>query len=232
MVSAPSNQPNEITGSLSDLALSDLDAAGHELLVGLHAIALGFAEHEHLPQQSILERSERRAYWHALWVALSTGDKAANFKSGDQIWQSGQFSVPPNQAELMLLDNRIVDPSAHCSVAPMQNASMMAAELVDHRLKLQLASKSQPRTILLVDAFASAGAELLTRTRKLTHVKVIATAATPQLQHWLLEQGAHHVIDYHKPWDVQLQGLGIEHISDLICLRKLDTATITALLMG
>lgn len=231
MASTPANQ-NETTGSFSDLALKDHDAAGQELLVGLHAIALGFAEHENLPQQSILQQADRRASWHALWVALSVGDKAKTFNAGDQIWQSGQFSVPPHQTEIMLLDSRIIDPTAHCSVPPMQNASLMSSELVVKRLRLNEASAEKPRTILLVDAFASAGAELLSRTKKLANVRVIATAATPQLKHWLLDHGAHHVIDYHKPWDTQLQALGISHISDLICLRKLDTATITALLTG
>lgn len=232
MVSTPANHQNETTGSFSDLVLRDHDAAGHELLVGLHAIALGFAEHENLPQQSLLQQADRRASWHALWVALSVGDKAKTFKAGDQIWQSGQFSVPPNQAEIMLLDSRIIDPSAHCSVSPMQNASLMSSELVVKRLKLNQASIDKPRTILLIDAFASAGAELLARTKKLDHVNVIATAATPQLKSWLIDQGAQHVIDYHKPWDTQLKALGISHVSDLICLRKLDTATITALLSG
>lgn len=232
MVSTPATQTNETTGSFSDLALKDHDAAGHELLVGLHAIALGFAEHENLPQQALLQQADRRASWHALWVALSVGDKANTFKAGDQIWQSGQFSAPPNQAEIMLLDSRIVDPSAHCSVSPMQNASLMSSELVVKRLKLNQASAEKPRTILLIDAFASAGAELLSRTKQLTNVTVIATAATPQLKTWLTDQGAQHVIDYYKPWDSQLQALGITHVSDLICLRKLDTATITALLTG
>ncbi|WP_025871777.1 hypothetical protein [Methylobacillus glycogenes] len=92
MVSSSANQQNETTGSFSDLVLKDHDAAGHELLVGLHAIALGFAEHENLPQQALLQQADRRASWHALWVALSVGDKARHSRPGIK---SGKVASSP-----------------------------------------------------------------------------------------------------------------------------------------
>ncbi len=44
----------------------------------------------------------------------------------------------------MLLDSRIIDPLAHCSVSPMQNASLMSSELVVKRLKLNELRQKNP----------------------------------------------------------------------------------------
>lgn len=56
--------------------------------------------------------------------------------------------------------------------------------------------------------------------RKLTGLTVIGTASRPETRDWVLDHGAHHVINHRQSWAPQLAELGIEHVTHVAGLNQ------------
>lgn len=136
--------------------------------------------------------------WSAVGVVAATGTDVQLFTTGQRVWHAGASERPGAFAEFQLVDERIVGLApAHLAfeqAAAMPLPGLTAAEaLFDH---LDIA-RAGPGHTILINGGGGAVASLavqLARTNPL--VKIIATAGSTESREWLLQIGAHYVVDH------------------------------------
>lgn len=155
------------------------------------------------------------------------GDKVTRFRPGDRVWYAGEINRPGSNAELQLVDERIVGPAPQrldfAEAAALPLTSLTAWELLFDRLKVQDADPTADNRLLVIGAAGGVGSVLLQLARQLTGFTVIATASREETRNWVLSQGAHHVIDHREPWAPQLARLGLQDVSHVIGLNATDS---------
>ena len=164
--------------------------------------------------------------WDAAAVVRAVGAKVTRFKPNDRVWYAGELNRPGSNAELQLVDERIVGPMpksiGFAEAAALPLTAITAWELLFDRLKIQHADPSNDNSLLVIGAAGGVGSILIQLARKLTGLTVIATASRPETQDWVTSLGSHHVIDHHKPWRPQLAHQGINQVSHVIGLNHTD----------
>jgi len=134
------------------------------------------------------------------------GQRAGGFAVGDRVWYAGALNRAGCNAELQLVDWRLVA-RAPQSLRPAEAAalpltSLTAWELLFDRLRLPLGQ-----------------AQLA---RQLTGLTLVATASQPEGQAWARRCGAHQVIDHQLPLRPQLEALGIDAVQWVASLSHTD----------
>src|SRR3546814_19848457 len=74
--------------------------------------------------------------------------------------------------------------------------------------------------LLVIGAAGGVGSILTQLARTLTGMTVIGTASRAETRDWVLEHGAHHVIDHRQPWAPHLAEIGIQHVTHVADLNQ------------
>ena len=151
--------------------------------------------------------------WDAVGVVESIGHAVTLFKPGDEVFYAGSIARPGYYAECSVVDERITGHKPHClsdaEAAALPLPSITAWELLFDRLGVPEGGGAG-QTLLIVGAAGGVGSILTQIARRLTQLRVIATASRPQTHQWLLDLGAHDVIDHSKPLVDELKRSGVE----------------------
>jgi NADPH:quinone reductase len=141
--------------------------------------------------------------WDASGVVRSVGREARLFKPGDEVFYAGSIARPGANAELHLVDERIVGPKPKsldwASAAALPLTAITAWEALFDRLDVKKPVPGAAAAILIVGGAGGVGSIATQLARRLTDLTVIATASRPETKAWAHEMGAHHVIDHGKP---------------------------------
>ena len=121
---------------------------------------------------------------------------------GDRVFYAGSITRPGANSELHVVDERIaaLAPSLldHSQAAALPLTAITAWELLFDRLGVAQGGGAG-QSLLVVGGAGGVGSILIQLARKLTQLKVIATASRPETRAWCLELGAHAVIDHSQP---------------------------------
>lgn len=219
--------PIDNPDSLVDLVLPEPVASGNDLLVEVKAVSVNPVDVK-VRTGSVPEAGKPRILgWDATGVVRAVGDKVTRFHPGDRVWYAGTINRPGSNAELQLVDERIVGPMPTSldfgEAAALPLTSVTAWELLFDRLKVQDADPGRENRLLVIGAAGGVGSVLLQLARELTGLTLIATASRPETTAWVTALGAHHVIDHRRPWDEQLARLGIDQVTHVIGLNHTDS---------
>lgn len=190
--------PIEAADSLVDANLPDPAApVGRDLLVRVHAVSVN-------PVDTKIRRNvdpagaDKVLGWDAAGVVVAVGPEASLFKPGDAVFYAGAIDRAGSNAELQLVDERIVGrkPSSlgFAQAAALPLTALTAWELLFDRLGV--ARGEAGGTLLVVGAAGGVGSMAIQIARKLTGLTVIGSASRPETQAWVRELGAHHVVDH------------------------------------
>jgi zinc-binding alcohol dehydrogenase family protein len=219
--------PIDHPGALLDLDLPEPVASGHDLLVEVHAVSVNPVDVKVRRSATPPDGEARVMGWDAAGVVRAVGDKVSRFKIGDRVWYAGQINRPGSNAELQLVDERIVGPAPasldFAEAAALPLTSLTAWELLFDRLKVQNADPAQDNRLLVIGASGGVGSILLQLARKLTGLTLIATASREETRAWAVARGAHHVIDHSQPWTPQLARLGYDDVTHVIGLNHTES---------
>jgi zinc-binding alcohol dehydrogenase family protein len=184
--------------SLLDVVLPDPPApTGRDLLVRVQAVSVN-------PVDTKIRRNvdpagaDKVLGWDAAGTVVAAGPEATLFKPGDAVYYAGAIDRPGSNAELQLVDERIVGrkPATldFAQAAALPLTTITTWELLFDRLGV--ARGDQHKTLLVVGAAGGVGSMAVQIARKLTGLTVIGTASRPDTQAWVRELGAHHVVDH------------------------------------
>ena len=221
------SRPIDADDVLLDIQLPEPMPGPRDLLVEVRAISVNPVD------TKVRQRAEPAAGeykvlgWDAAGVVRAVGSEVSLFRPGDEVFYAGDLTRPGSNAELQLVDERIVGakPASldFAQAAALPLTSITAWELLFERLQIAEGPGSAGQSLLIVGAAGGVGSILVQLARHLTGVTVIGTASRAETQEWVRDLGAHHVIDHGKPLSEELQRIGIGQVSHVASLTHTDS---------
>jgi zinc-binding alcohol dehydrogenase family protein len=131
-------------------------------------------------------------------VVVGVGSAVSRFEVGDEVYYAGSLDRPGTNAQYHLVDERITGhkPASlgFAAAAALPLTTITAWESLFDRFGLQADSGG---TLVVLGAAGGVGSMMVQLARALTGVTIIGTASRPESQRWVLDRGAHHVVDHH-----------------------------------
>lgn len=216
--------PIDHADALQDITLPDPVATGRDLLVEIKAISVNPVDTK-IRQNVAPEAGQWKVLgWDAAGVVRAVGPEVTHFKIGDRVWYAGDLTRAGTNAELHLVDERIVGhmPAAldFAQAAALPLTAITAWEMLFDRLQLVPGKQATDQQLLIIGASGGVGSIMVQLARRLTGVTVIGTASRPETQAWVRDLGAHHVVDHSRPLAAEVAHLG--PISHVVSLNQTD----------
>ncbi|MCY1254204.1 Zinc-type alcohol dehydrogenase-like protein [compost metagenome] len=210
--------------SLVDIVVDDPVPGPRDLLVEVKAISVNPVDTKvrrgTIPGAGIA----KILGWDVAGVVRAVGKDVTLFKPGDRVFYAGDITRPGGNAELHVVDERIVGsmPSSlsFAQAAALPLTSITAWELLFDRLEVARIDSGKNKHLLVVGAAGGVGSILVQLARKLTDLVVIGTASRPETKAWVTELGAHHVLDHSQPLASELRAAGLPDVDFVASLTE------------
>jgi zinc-binding alcohol dehydrogenase family protein len=213
--------------SLLDVDIPAPEPHGRDLRVSVRAISVNPVDTKMRMRSTPAEGSVAVLGWDVAGIVDATGPDATLFKPGDEVYYAGAIDRPGANAQLHLVDERIVGRKpkslSFTEAAALPLTSITAWELLFDRLAVRPGKSPDNRTFLIVGGAGGVGSILIQLARRLTGLTVLATASRPETRQWCLDLGAHAVIDHSKPLRAQIEALGLPPVALVASLTNTDT---------
>ncbi|KAF0093138.1 MAG: zinc-binding alcohol dehydrogenase family protein [Puniceicoccaceae bacterium 5H] len=213
--------------SLFDTELPEPPApTGHDLLVQVKAIAVNPVDTKVRAPKDKVENAPKVLGWDAAGVVQAVGPDVTAFAPGDEVFYAGDITRPGTNAELQLVDARIVGRKprnlSFAQAAAFPLVTITAWEAFFHHLALQPdGSGGQSGSILIIGGAGGVGS-IGIQLAKRAGLTVLATASREETQSWVRELGADHVIHHHEPIEPQLKAAGHEQVDYIANFHDTD----------
>jgi NADPH2:quinone reductase len=207
--------PSPITDdtSLVDIDLPEPSPEGHDILVEVKAVSVNPVDYKVRRSTPPQGTDWKVLGWDASGIVRAVGKDVTLFRPGDQVFYAGSISRPGSNAELHLVDERIVGPKPRtldwAEAAALPLTAITAWEALFERLDVTKAVPGAAPAILIVGGAGGVGSIATQIARQLTDLTVIATASRPETREWVEQLGAHHVVDHLKPLAAEVAALGL-----------------------
>ncbi|MFK7849063.1 MAG: zinc-binding alcohol dehydrogenase family protein [Rhodothermales bacterium] len=159
------------------------------------------------------DRGTKILGYDAAGVVRDVGSAVSKFSVGDEVFCAGDITRPGTNAELHVVDERIVGKKPESldfpEAAGFPLTSITAWELLFESLGVQ-EGKGQEDSLLIIGGAGGVGSILIQLAKKLTGLTVIATASRPETTAWVNKMGTDHVINHRESLVDQLKALEIE----------------------
>ena len=219
--------PADHPEALLDVELPEPPAPqDHDLLVEVRAVAVNPVDTKVRRNMPPAEGQLRIPGWDAAGVVRAVGAAVTRFAPGDRVMYAGVLHRPGSNAELQLVDERLVGPMPasldFAEAAALPLTMLTAWELLFDRLQVPRGAASSG-TLLVTGAAGGVGSALLQLARALTGLTVVGTASRAETLDRALQMGAHHVVD-HAAGDLagQVRSLGIRQTEYAASLTHTD----------
>lgn len=194
--SLPASDP----ACLVDVNLPDPPApTGQDLLVEVRAVSVNPVDFK-VRLRSDPGGAPKVLGYDAAGIVRAAGPDATLFRPGDAVFYAGDITRPGTNAELHLVDERIVGPKpsslSFAEAAAVPLTAITAWEALFDRLRIRRGEASRGGAILVVGGAGGVGSLAVQLARRLTGLRVIATAARPKSADWTRAMGAHDVVDH------------------------------------
>lgn len=211
-------------GSATEVDLPTPTATGHDLLVKVEAVALNPVDYKVRPNEG---DDPKTLGFDAAGTVVATGDEVTLFQEGDQVYYAGDITRPGSNAELQLVDERIVakaptslDASASAAI-PL--TALTAWESLFDRLNIKpdTPEANHGQSLLIIGGAGGVGS-IAIQLAKLAGLTVVATASRPESSDWCRQLGADHLINHHEDMPAQLKELGIASVDYIANFNDID----------
>jgi zinc-binding alcohol dehydrogenase family protein len=202
---------------LIDLEVPDPQPGPHDLLVEVRAISVNPVDTKVRKAGGAADGAPRILGWDAAGVVQAVGESVTFFAPGDEVWYAGDLTRPGTNAELHLVDERLVGRKprtlSYADAAALPLTAITAWELLFDRMGIERSPDAGVGDALLIIGAAGGVGSILTQlASKLTGLTVIGTASRTESRRWVADLGADHVIDHARPFRGQLEGIGIPQV--------------------
>lgn len=211
--------------SLVDCELPDPVATGHDLVVRIMAISVNPVDTKvRAPKEGSYETAKILG-WDAAGVVESVGDAVTLFAPGDEVYYAGDITRPGSNAELQLIDERLVGKKptslSFKEAAALPLTTITAWEALFDRLGI-VHDKGSATVLLIIGGAGGVGSMATQIAKTVPGLTVIATASREETVAWCKKQGADFVIDHHKPLLPQIKALNKE-VDYIFCCNNTDS---------
>ncbi|WP_039049025.1 zinc-binding alcohol dehydrogenase family protein [Comamonas thiooxydans] len=220
-------QAIDLAESLLDINLPDPVATGRDLLVEVKAVSVNPVDTKVRGSAKPVEGQDYKVLgWDASGIVKAVGPDVTLFRPGDRVWYAGSIARTGTNAELHLVDERVVGHAPEsldfAQAAALPLTAITAWEMLFDRLGIAPGKQPSNKTLLIIGASGGVGSILTQLASRLTSLTVIGTASRPETQAWVKELGAHHVIDHSQPIAAELKRIGYPVVDYIVSLTNTD----------
>jgi len=216
--------------SLLDLELPAPVPSGRDLLVEVRAVSVNPVDTKIRKRNTPRGSEPRILGFDAAGVVAGTGEEVKLFKVGDEVYYAGSNERAGSNAQLQVVDERIVGRKPASlgfpEAAALPLTSITAWELLFDRFGVARGDKPTNKmvvigeTLLIIGAAGGVGSILTQLARKLTALTIVGTASRPETTGWVHSLGAHYVVDHSYPLGDELRRTGISQVTYVASLTQ------------
>ena len=210
--------PIENPNAFLDVTLETPSPQGHDILVGVKAVAVNPVDTKVRAPKDTVEPSPRVIGFDASGVVEAVGPDVTLFKVGDAVYYAGDITRSGTNQEFHLVDERIVGHKptslSHAEAAALPLTTITAYEAFFDRLGIDRDGADKGQTILIIGAAGGVGS-IGIQLAKQAGLTVIATASRPETSAWVQDLGADHVINHREDMVAQVRALGMHHVDHI-----------------
>jgi len=192
--------PIDDPASLQDVDLPDPTPRSQDLLIRVEAVSVNPVDVKKRRGgygRGLPSGQPRVLGYDGAGTVVGMGEDVEGFEIGDEVWWAGDATRDGSNAELQAVDHRIVSrrPSSvsAAEAAALPLTALTAWEgLFDH-LRL---NREDAGTLLVVGGAGGVGSVLIQIAKRLTALRVIATASREESASWCRRLGADAVVDH------------------------------------
>src|SRR6478672_11268206 len=211
--------------SLTDVELPTPEAKGRDLLVRIRAVAVNPVDTKVRAPKDKVETEPKILGWDAAGVVEAVGGEVTSFQVGDEVYYAGSVIRQGCDAELHLVDERIVGRKpkslSFAEAAAMPLTTITAWEALFDRMGV-LRERKGTASLLILGGAGGVGSIAIQLGRQIAGLRVIATASRPETVAWCRELGADEVIDHRLPLQEELRRTGDGEVSYILCCNSLE----------
>ena len=217
--------PTLSDSSLQAIELPDPVATGHDILVAVEAISVNPVDTKIRANVSP-DTGYKVIGWDAVGTIKAVGDKVSLFNVGDRVFYAGDLTRQGSNAELQLVDERIVGLAptslSNSEAAALPLTSITAWELLCDRLPIEKSQNNKPASVLVIGAAGGVGSILVQLAKQLTNLTVVGTAAREESANWLKDLGVDHVLEHSKNLNEQRLAADLSEFDYVVSLTHTD----------
>lgn len=200
---------------------------GRDLLIKIKAISVNpvdFKIRQNSAKDTILE-TPKVIGWDAVGTVEAVGEGVSLFKTGDEVYYAGDLTRSGSNTEYQLIDERIVglkpEKLTNAEAAAMPLTALTAWESLYDRIRIS-EQKDEGKSILIIGGAGGVGSIAIQLAKKISGLKVIATASRAETKDWCKAIGADVVVDHQNlVEDVHAAGLKeVDFILDFVDLNS------------
>jgi zinc-binding alcohol dehydrogenase family protein len=218
--------PSTDPACLVDVDLPDPTPTGRDLLVRVEAVSVNPVDTKLRRLAAPTPGMPRVLGFDVAGVVEAVGPDASLFAPGQRVWYAGARQRQGANAELHLVDERLVGrmPASldFAQAAAMPLTTITAWESLFDRLQIPTGQPDQPGTLLVTAAAGGVGSIAVQLAKCLTAARVVATASRPDSRAQALALGADLVIDHAQPISAQLAEAGIRWVDWIFSISHTD----------
>lgn len=216
------NLPISDPASLVDLELPVPVPGEHDLLVRVEAVSVNPVDIK-VRKNSDPGGEPKILGYDAAGVVVAVGGAVTLFRPGDEVWYAGSIARAGTNAQFHLVDERITGPKpaslGFAAAAALPLTTLTAWESLFDRLRLTSTSTG---TLLVLGAAGGVGSILVQLARHLTDLEIIGTASRAESRQYVLDRGAHRVVDHHDDLAAALPD-GVDYLFTPFSAGMIDT---------
>jgi len=148
----------------------------------------------------------------AAGIVKEVGSQTTRFRPGDEVFYAGDITRPGTNAAFHVVDERIVGrkPSSlgFAEAAGMPLTTITAWEILFDSFGLK-EGEGAGEALLVIGGAGGVGSIVIQLAKKLTGLKVIATASRSDTRGWVEKMGADYIVNHRNPLDEEMKALGI-----------------------
>jgi len=228
-VVSPRAAPTSDAGCFVDATLPDPGPpSGHDLLVRVAAVSVNPVDTKVRMQRyggATGRGAEAILGWDAAGTVEAVGPAVSLFRPGDAVYYAGSIGRPGSNAELHLVDERIVGAKpkslewADAAAVPL--TAVTAYEAIVDRLGVDPEGVDRGKSLLVVAGAGGAGSMAI-QIGRLLGLEVVATASRPESADWCRALGAAAVIDHRAPLAEGLRAAGRGEVDCVLLCADTD----------
>ncbi|MGJ4804605.1 zinc-binding alcohol dehydrogenase family protein [Luteimonas sp. SDU82] len=217
--------PIDDPDSLIELELERPVPGARDLLVRVEAVSVNPVDTKVRAPRPQVEAQPRVLGYDGAGVVEAVGSHVTGFRPGDAVYYAGDITRPGSNAQLQLVDERIVarKPASldFAQAAALPLTALTAWELLFDRMGYAFEGGGAGRSLLVIGGAGGVGS-IAIQLAKLAGFRVVATASRQESADWCRELGADEVVDHRQPLAPQLQSQGIDAIDAALNFADTD----------
>lgn len=212
--------------SLVELETETPTPGPRDLLVRVRAVSVNPVDGKQRQRvaQGITLPEPRILGYDASGAVEAVGAEVSLFRPGDAVFYAGSMQRQGTNAELHLVDERIVGRKpaslSDAEAAALPLTSLTAWEAIFDRLRIQEGSGAG-KALLIIGGAGGVGSIAIQLAKQLTGLEVIATASREESARWCRDLGADQIAD-HRDLVASVRGLGRQHVDFILCTNDFE----------